>query len=164
MARTVTHCAESPEQVWEVLADAQSYADWVVGTEAIRDADATWPAPGSKLHHRVGWGPLKLNDHTEVLESAPPNRLVLQANARPLGSARVTMEVVPEGRGARVTMLEGPGDAISRLLHNPLFDALVARRNVESLRRLVSLASRAAGARTTTGPSAGSRRSARSRA
>jgi uncharacterized protein YndB with AHSA1/START domain len=116
-----------PERVFAVLADPETYACWVVGSHSIRSADATWPAPGSKLHHRVGVGPFTLNDSTEVLEADPPRRLVLQARARPLGSARVAME-------------EGPGDLFSRLLHNPLADRLLGRRNDESLRRLGELA------------------------
>jgi hypothetical protein len=89
----------------------------------------------------VGWGPFKLNDNTEVVESAPPNRLVLQARTRPLGTASVTMELVPLNGGTRITMIEDPGDAYTRLLFNVVLDRLLAKRNVEALRRLVSLAS-----------------------
>jgi hypothetical protein len=38
-------------------------------------------------------------------------------------------------------MIEDPGDAYTRLLFNVLLDRLLAKRNVESLRRLVALAS-----------------------
>jgi uncharacterized protein YndB with AHSA1/START domain len=127
--------------VWAVLADPYAYPRWVVGADTIRDVEGHWPAPHSKIHHRVGWGPLKLNDNTEVMESAPPNRLVLQARTRPLGTARVTMELVPLNGGTRVTMIEDAGDAYTRLLFNVVLDRLLAKRNVESLRRLVSLAS-----------------------
>jgi hypothetical protein len=124
-----------------VLADPQSYAHWVVGSDTIRGVEGQWPEPGSKFHHRVGWGPFKLKDNTEVFESAPPNRLVLQARTRPLGTARVTMELVPTNGGTRITMIEDPGDRYTRLLHNVVLDRILAKRNVESLRRLCSLAS-----------------------
>jgi hypothetical protein len=73
-----------------VLSDPHSYGDWVVGSDTIRDADPRWPAAGSRFYHRVGAGPLKVNDHTEVLEVDPQRQLVLHARARPLGTAKVT--------------------------------------------------------------------------
>jgi uncharacterized protein YndB with AHSA1/START domain len=140
VSRNVAYLPVPPERVFAVLADSETYAYWVVGSHSIRGADATWPAPGSKLHHRVGVGPFTLNDNTEVLEADPPRRLVLQARARPLGSARVMLDIVEHDGGSRVTMEEGPGDLFSRLLHNPIADRLLGRRNDESLRRLGELA------------------------
>jgi uncharacterized protein YndB with AHSA1/START domain len=136
MALNVATIPVPPERVFGVLADPFGYADWVVGSDTIRDADETWPAPGARLHHRVGIGPLKINDNTEVLESAAPRRLVLQARSRPLGTARIVFELLPDGRGTRVRMHEHPGDLLSRIVHNPLFDKLVEYRNAETLRRL----------------------------
>ena len=49
-------------------------------------------------------------------ESAPPNRLVLKAKARPLGTAKVIMEIQPEGSGSRVTMVEDPGDRLTKFV------------------------------------------------
>jgi uncharacterized protein YndB with AHSA1/START domain len=141
MARNVTTFPVPIQQVFAVLADPQTYAYWVVGSDSIRDADASWPAVGAKLHHRVGVGPFKLNDNTEVLEVTKPVRLVLQARARPLGTARVILELIDLGDGTQVTMIEGPGDRFSRLLHNPIADYLLRRRNDEALRRLGKLAS-----------------------
>jgi hypothetical protein len=101
---------------------------------------------GAKLHHRIGAGPFKLNDNTEVLEVTPPVHLVLQARARPFGTARVTLDLVDLGDGTQVTMVEGPGDAVSRVLFNPVADVLLRRRNDEALRRLGELAGRRAAA------------------
>ncbi len=140
MARNVTTFPIPIEQVFAVLSDPKTYAYWVVGADAIRDADTSWPAVGAKLHHRVGAGPFKLNDNTEVLEVTEPRRLVLQARARPLGTARVILDLIDLGDRTQVTMVEGPGDCFSRLLHNPLTDFLLRRRNDEALRRLGQLA------------------------
>jgi uncharacterized protein YndB with AHSA1/START domain len=140
MARNVATFPVPIHQVFAVLSDPKTYAYWVVGADSIRDADASWPAVGAKLYHRVGVGPLKLNDNTEVLEVIEPVRLVLQARARPLGSARVILDLIDLGDGTQVTMVEGPGDRISRLLHNPIADFLLRRRNDEALRRLGKLA------------------------
>jgi uncharacterized protein YndB with AHSA1/START domain len=130
----------SPERVFDVLRDPRAYGDWVVGSDTIRDADPHWPGPGSRFHHRVGIGPFKLNDHTEVVEIDPPRRLVLHARARPLGTALVTMLLEAQPGGTRVTMRETAGDLLSRLGINPLTDWIVHLRNRESLRRLARIA------------------------
>ena len=141
MARNVALIPATPERIWDVLADPGSYGYWVVGSDTIRDADGGWPQPGTKIHHRVGVGPLKINDDTQVVESEPGRRLVLHARARPLGTARVELQLVPEGTSTRVVMLEDPDDRFSRLLHNRLTDRLLHRRNETALRRLDELAS-----------------------
>jgi uncharacterized protein YndB with AHSA1/START domain len=141
MARTQIDIDAPPEHVWEVLADPENYPRWVVGADKIRDADPGFPAPGTRFYHRVGFGPLKIDDHTEVAEADPPRHIKLRAKARPFGTAYVTVELQPSpSGGTHVTMLEGPADLLSRLVHNPLTDLLLHGRNVESLRRLKHLA------------------------
>ncbi|MGI8903653.1 MAG: SRPBCC family protein [Solirubrobacteraceae bacterium] len=136
MAITHARFAAAPERVFDVLADPAKYGDWVVGSDIIRDADANWPAVGSRFHHRVGFGPLKVNDHTEVLDVEPPLRLVMHARARPVGTAEVTMLMTPDTDGTYVTMVETAGDRLSRVGINRLTDPLVRLRNIKSLRRL----------------------------
>lgn len=134
----------SPERVFDVLEDSQAYGDWIVGSDTIRDTDPHWPAPGSRFHHRVGIGPFKLNDHTEIVEIDPPRRLVLHARARPMGTALVTLVLEPEDGGTRLTMRETAGDLLSRLGINPLTDWILHLRNRESLRRLARITETAA--------------------
>jgi uncharacterized protein YndB with AHSA1/START domain len=140
MAVNEAYMDAPPERVFAVLADASSYSHWVVGTRAVRAADEGFPAPGTRFHHRLGVPPLTVDDHTEVLASDPPRRLVLLTKARPLGVARVELRLEPDGAGTRVTMTETPADVRTRLLMNPLTDPLVRARNVQSLRRLRRLA------------------------
>jgi uncharacterized protein YndB with AHSA1/START domain len=140
MARTEIDIDVPPERVWAVLADAYKYPDWVVGADTIRDVDSGFPAPGTRFHHRVGVGPIKVNDHTEAVEAEPPKHLRLKAKARPLGTAYVDLRLTPTPRGTHVTMNEGPADRLSRLVHNPVADVLLHGRNVESLRRLKQVA------------------------
>lgn len=135
-AATITIDA-SAEDVFAVLADADSYGTWVVGSDTIRAADAGFPALGTRFHHRVGVGPIKTDDHTEVLAVNRPFLLELRANARPFGIARVTLLMTPrDGGRTDVTIIEKPMGPIARVLFNPLTDPLVSLRNVESLRRL----------------------------
>jgi uncharacterized protein YndB with AHSA1/START domain len=136
MATTRTQIAASPDEVFATLANPENYGDWVVGSDTVRDADPTWPKVGSRFHHRIGFGLLKVSDHTEVLAVDPPYRLVMNAKARPLGSAKVTMLLAERNGATHVTMIEVAGDRLSRLALNRLTDPLIHVRNVEALRRL----------------------------
>jgi uncharacterized protein YndB with AHSA1/START domain len=136
MATNSTQIAASPDEVFAALANPENYGDWVVGSDTIRDADPTWPRVGSRFHHRIGFGLVKVSDHTEVLDVDAPHRLVMLARARPLGTARITMLLVAREGGTQVTMIEVAGDQLSALVFNRLTDPLVHLRNVESLRRL----------------------------
>jgi uncharacterized protein YndB with AHSA1/START domain len=141
MARSERLIPTSPERVFDVLADPKAYAYWIVGSDAVRAADDTWPQPGSRFHHQVGLGPLKIRDHTEVVAMEPDRRLELHAKARPLGTARVGLTLEPRDGATLVTMEEDGGDLVSRaVLFNPLAQAVLRVRNDESLRRLEELA------------------------
>jgi uncharacterized protein YndB with AHSA1/START domain len=140
MAINHIQIAVSPDEVFAALANAANYGDWVVGSDTVRDADPEWPKVGSRFHHRVGVGPLKINDHTEVLEVDPPHQLTMHARARPLGTAEVSMRLTERDGGTFVTMTETAGDRLSRLMLNRLTDPLIRLRNAESLRRLKRIA------------------------
>ena len=140
MARNETIIDATPERVFEVLLDPACYGEWVVGSKEIRGADRDWPAVGSRFHHRVGMGPLTIDDHTRIEEIDPPRLLKLRARARPLGTALVTLELSPRNGGTAVTMIEDPADFLSAFAFQPLVHLLTRRRNEESLRRLARLA------------------------
>lgn len=135
-----------PEAVWDALADAGGYGYWVVGSKEIRDADPDWPAPGSKFHHTVGFGPFEVKDHTVALEAARPGLLSLRAKGRPLGTAKVTLKMTELDGGTLVRMTENPDGLTSVLAFNPLIQLLTIGRNAESLMRLEELALRRNGA------------------
>ncbi|HUR86096.1 MAG TPA: SRPBCC domain-containing protein [Solirubrobacteraceae bacterium] len=126
--------------VWDALADAGGFGYWVVGSKTIRDADPEWPAPGSRFHHTIGTGPLESSDHTESLEADPPRLLRMRAKARPLGIARVTLEMTPKDGGTVVRMTENLDGIYAILNLNPLVHVLTKLRNAESLMRLEELA------------------------
>ncbi|PLS76394.1 MAG: polyketide cyclase [Actinobacteria bacterium] len=136
MAESETMIDASPECVFEVLLDVGTYPDWVVGCQRIRACDPSWPAPGARFHHRVGVGPLAVDDSTAIVSLEPPRRLVLEARAGPVGTAEVVFEVSPEGEGSRVTITEQPVGGPAAVLRNIVQDGLLQFRNVETLRRL----------------------------
>jgi len=131
-----------PEAVWDVLASPEEYGYWVVGSKLIRDADPGWPAPGTRFHHTVGVGPVKVSDHTESLEARAPELLRIRAKARPLGTATVVMELMRRASGTLVRMTETPDGLSSVMSLNPLVHVLIKARNSESLMRLEELALR----------------------
>jgi uncharacterized protein YndB with AHSA1/START domain len=133
-----------PEAVWNVLSDSGSYAYWVVGSKAIRDAEPEWPAPGSRFHHTVGVGPFETDDHTVVMESERPHLLKIRAKGRPIGTATVKLAMTPQNGGTVVHITETPDGVFSLMALNPVVHLLTLSRNAESLMRLEELALRVA--------------------
>jgi len=124
------------DQVWDVLSDGWLYPLWVVGAARMREVDDHWPAVGARLHHSVGSFPVMLNDTTEVVAAEPTTRLVLRAQAWPIGAGEVTLTLGALGARTRIVMREqavsGPGALAPKLLQDPV----LAWRNTEALRRL----------------------------
>ena len=139
MAKNEIHVDAPLQRVWEVLANPASYAYWVVGSKAVRDADPGWPNLGTKFHHTIGVGPLKLRDNTQVEEVNKPRRLVLRTRTRPLGAQKVTLTLDPAGTGTLVEMVENPVGVPLQIVSPPL-DIVLRGRNEESLKRRKELA------------------------
>ena len=133
--------AASRQRVWEVLADGWSYSQWVVGNSRMRAVDTAWPEPGSTIHHSVGVWPVVLNDSTVVVACEPGRELVLLANARPFGKARITLRLCDvDGGGCRIEMAEVPVSAPTRWLPDHVTLAAAFPRNRECTWRLAALA------------------------
>jgi uncharacterized protein YndB with AHSA1/START domain len=141
MATVTRHIHTSPHRLFEVLSEGWLYSNWVVGTSHITAVDPNWPHPGSVLYHSTGIWPVVTRDESIVEEFEPARRLVITAKGRPLGSARITLDVEPDGAGCRVTMCEIPTSGPGRWLH-PLIEPMLAKRNGECLHRLAALAER----------------------
>lgn len=140
MARTEIHIDAPIEEVFELLSDPRVYGTWVVGSREIRAADRDWPAPGARFAHTIGIPPLVIKDNTTVVHARPPVRLQLRAQARPLPSVRVTLDLEPEGDGTRVTMVENFANGLLNLAAGVIGHAAMRLRNREALRRLKALA------------------------
>jgi len=136
-------------QVWEVLSEGRAYAEWVAGTQRIRDVDARWPEPGARIHYSVGVGPLTLDDVTTVRLMEPGRRLELEAQAGPLGSARISIELLPWGEDRTVVIMdEHPLTGPSARWHSAPLDAALRLRNRRMMRSLAEAVRR----RDSTGP------------
>ncbi|MDR7385038.1 SRPBCC family protein [Promicromonospora iranensis] len=144
---TVTRAARcTPDAVLGVLADGWSYSSWVVGTARIRAVDPAWPEPGARILHSVGMWPALLDDETVVRAWDPQRSIELQARGWPAGEARVLIEVepTPSGAGCRIRVTEDADKGPGKILPRPARSAVIAPRNIETLRRLLLIAERQA--------------------
>jgi hypothetical protein len=130
----------SPDEVSRVLADPRTYDGVVVGSRRIRWFDARWPDVGTRFHHNVGFGPMVIRDHSEVLEQDLPRRLRLEVRVRPLGRAEVDFRMTPEQDGTRVDITETPTSGLLSATWSPPVAAVTRWRNRRVLDRLEKLA------------------------
>ena len=140
MAYTSREVDAGATEAFAVLIDPEAYPRWLVGAQAIRRVDAAWPQPGSKFHHVVGFGPLRIADSTEVLaidESAMILRL--EVRARPLIAAVATFRVVGSSTRCVITLQEEPALRTIGNLVRPVMDPATHVRNHRSLRRLAQV-------------------------
>lgn len=145
MATVHQHADAPPERVFAVASDPWRYPKWVIGAKKVRGVDADWPEPGSRFHHRFGLGPATVDDSTVLEEIEPNRRLVLRVRARPTGVGRVELNLDDDGRGGTdIEMVEYPLAGLPKRWDGKVLDAVVAARNVLSLRRLARLAARPA--------------------
>lgn len=149
MATVQRHIAAHPSEVFAVLADGWLYSGWVVGTSHMRAVEREWPAAGSRLYHASGAWPFVTRDETKVESVTPGRTLELTARGRPFGEAHVsivlsdaTARASTDAASTLVTMSETPVAGPGKWLHNPASEALLARRNRESLARLDALVQR----------------------
>jgi uncharacterized protein YndB with AHSA1/START domain len=133
VTRTMPH---PPAAVYAVLADPASYPRWVVGAQRLRGVEGDWPTPGSAFHHVVGVWPLRLRASTEVVSSEPDHKLVLEARARPMGRARVELELSGQAGATEVVMREAPVSGPARLVPRAVLAPTIRKRNEVALERL----------------------------
>ena len=136
-----------PAAVYKTLLEAESYPRWVVGAKKLRGSDRSWPRRNSRFHHRVGVGPLTLDDSTKLIDSVPDKRVVLEVRIRPVGLGRVRLDLAPRRRGKRtkVVMTERPTGGPWKWFGRPLTNVAIRGRNAVSLRRLRRLVMASAG-------------------
>ena len=124
----------SPEAVFAVLSDPETYPDWLAGAQRIRHVDDAFPAPGAAFDHEVGpTEATTVADDSEAIEVDAPNRLLLEVHAGPV-RGMVEFELERTADGTLVTFREsavGPLGVAMPLIRGPIF-----LRNRASLERL----------------------------
>jgi carbon monoxide dehydrogenase subunit G len=101
-----TELPAHPDVAWALLEDPRSFRYLVPGARRIRRFHPRWPEPGTEVQLTVGLPPLLVRDCTEVLAAEPPERLLLDAHLRHLGSLHVEFRFRPVGGGTRLTIRE----------------------------------------------------------
>jgi len=139
VAYTSREVRASPSQAFAALADPETYPRWLAGTRRIRDIDRAWPQRGSRFHHVVGVGPIRIADSTQVLDVEHDALLRLQVRARPLIAAVVTFRVIGGEQACVVSMEEEPAPRAIGNIVRPVMDPTIHVRNHRSLRRLAAL-------------------------
>src|SRR5215204_5955660 len=115
--------------MWDVLIDPETYPRWLIGAAAIRDVDDSWPAVGSRFHHRVGFGPLTLPDDSEIIAITDGEMIRLRVRARPFVAAIVTFHLIGADQTTVVTMEEEPALRLIGNAVRPVLDPLIHVRN-----------------------------------
>lgn len=110
---TVTTIPAGPDEVYAVLADADTYAEWLVGAGQVCAAGPVCPA----------------------LESDPPHRLVLEARLGP-ATRRIELRLERTSEGTEVRLSEQAVGGLAWAM--PALRGLLYLRNQASLDRLRS--------------------------
>lgn len=129
-----------PHKVWRVLANGDSYAKWVVGTQEILRVDSTWPAVDAELRFKAGLGPLRIEDSCIVRICEPQQRLELEAVAAPFGTARIAFTLIPWSEDTLVTLDEHPLLGPGARFYGPISNRLLHLRNRSLLSNLAQVA------------------------
>lgn len=140
------------ETVFEYLLDPRCYPRWLIGADRIKDVDAHWPQPGARFYHVVGFPPIKVSDHSQVMEIDAPRRLVLSVHATPLIRGRVTFTLQGDHDGTILCLQEEPERRLIGNLARPLLDPMTHVRNHRSLRSLARIIAEDQGKRPSVTP------------
>lgn len=140
MSTNTRHVNAPPEDVFDVLLDARTYGDWVVGPNRVVAVDNSWPTIGSSFVHQHGRGPLRIRDETTLVAVEPGRSVLLEVNLRQLGMrGQVSIVLEPEEGGTRVVMDETITGGYIGKRWNPFLDRMLWARNVQALQRLKDL-------------------------
>jgi uncharacterized protein YndB with AHSA1/START domain len=129
-----TEVTASPEAVWKLISDPETYPSWLMGAQQIRSVDPEFPRPGSGFDHSVGpTEEATVDDSTTATDADPPHRLDLHVRAGPF-HADVELLVLPSPDGSEIRFSERPTGPWFVL--TPILRPVLGARNAESLRRL----------------------------
>ncbi len=105
-AEVSVNIAASPEKVFAVLSDPETYPEWLAGAQRIRHVDPSFPRPGAEFDHEVGpTEDATMADDSTALVVDPPHRLQLKVNVGPV-TGLVDFQLEATGEGTRITFRE----------------------------------------------------------
>jgi uncharacterized protein YndB with AHSA1/START domain len=120
--------------VYDVLADPETYPSWLVGNARVAAVDHDFPEPGAEFEHTVTAGLVRIDDHSESLGAEDNRRLAMRVHAGGF-HARVQFDLEScDDRATNVRLAEQPIGLLS--IVTPLLRPLLYTRNRASLERL----------------------------
>lgn len=134
MATSEQTFAVSVSDLFDALANPETYPHWLVGARHIRSTSDEWPRPQSFFEHTVGFGPIVIPDRTTVQAIDSPAMLELRVRARPFLEAVVRFEIEASTTGCTVVMTETPVGVYKAI--SAIAQPLIRARNEHSLGRL----------------------------
>jgi len=124
----------SPEAVFAVLSDPETYPEWLAGAQHIRHVDDDFPAPGARFDHEVGPSEATtIADDSKAVAVDPQERLELEVHAGPV-KALVEFELERTAEGTLLTFRESTTGLLGYAM--PLLRGPIFVRNKGSLDRL----------------------------
>lgn len=120
-----------------MLADPACYGSGWWGPPGPCRFDRTWPAVGSRLRYTVRLGPWSAQGITTVRRQESGSELELEASFKPLGTARIFLQLRPWGEEETLVICdEHPLRGLGGTLHNAASEALLLLRHRGMLARL----------------------------
>lgn len=95
------HIDASPQRVWDLINDIRRGPEWVTVMEEVLYVSDDPLKEGSRYRERSKIGPVRSETEWRITRFEPP-RLQVHECREPTLSAVLTMEVEPEGKGARL--------------------------------------------------------------
>ena len=134
--------AAAPEDVYQVLMDADRLEDWVTIHDELLDAPQGSLKKGSKLTQRLRLGGKCFTVRWTVVENARARRVVWEGRGPMRSKASVIYNLAPDAEGTHFSYTneyELPGGPLGRLAGPVLGRATAGEldRSLERLRRLV---------------------------
>lgn len=135
--RIAVDIQSSVEQVWDMLSDLSSHADWMAEAESIEFLGSRTEGVGTVMRVLTRVGPLQTADILEVTEWTPPTTISVAHRGLVSGSGEFLLAPLQEGtRFTWSETLSLPwrlGGPIGELVARPILEA-IWRRNLERFR------------------------------
>jgi carbon monoxide dehydrogenase subunit G len=144
--RVATHINASPERVWELLADWEASAEWMVDATSVLVLGEQREGVGTRVRAVTRIAGISLTDVMTVTEWEPARRLEVFHEGRPI-HGRAWFELSPQAGGTHFDWVEDLtpplgrlGEMGGRVLRAPI--EAVLRKSLMKLRALAEAHSR----------------------
>ena len=133
---------DTPEQVWNYLADARSHTEWMHDALSITLTSEKTEGVGTTFDCLTGVGPIKTVDKMEIVGWEDNHLMGVRHQGLVSGEGQFNLDPIPEGtRFSWVEDLKLPwlfGGPIGEVFAKPILQA-IWRRNLQGLKNQIAL-------------------------